>query len=54
MHLRDYFQADSILCGFEAADRGEAIRVLAASLVERGLIEDDAAVVDRLTDDSSR
>lgn len=54
MRLRDYFQADSILCGFDAADRDEAIQVLATSLVERGLIENDAAVVDRLTQTEER
>ena len=54
MRLRDFFQVDSILCGFEAEGRDEAIRVLAASLAERGLIENDAAVVDRLTETEDR
>ena len=49
MRLRDFFQADSILCGFSAGSRDDAIELLAETLASRGLIQNESEVKSRLT-----
>lgn len=49
MRLRDFFQADSIMCGFEARSRDDTIELLVETLASRGLIQNESEVKNRLT-----
>lgn len=49
MRLRDFFQVDSIMCGFEARSRDDTIELLVETLASRGLIQNESEVKNRLT-----
>jgi len=49
MRLMDFLKADSIIYGFRAGSRDDTIGLLAETLAQRGLIQNESAVKNGLT-----